>query len=337
MSKLLLIEGRPTTASALQAALESEGFSVSVAIEGGTGLAKAKAQDFDAVILNLYWKGCGMGPLAKGFKLVEALYREKPHVPILAFASDVEGDATAEAALRGAYLCVAQRFIDREFQDLLAAIRDATQIHSSKEKSIPSSLSAAVEAIVGTINPHDSPDTRISLTEAACLAGVLARQKQSIVAPLERDIAALRSERESFLRLAARLTLSSIGAVLVAYLVSLQYGWKALPITVLIWWFGRSAQRFFTLAHHDAIELQTLRGDRVEIDFAYARCENAIYSRNRSVIQSACAELNVRPSNPILNSRQTTTELERYKMARESERAWNWPHKWMLFDRKRGL
>ena len=70
--RILLIEDDPSTASSLQKVLQDEGYDVSTASRGDTGLAQAREQDYSVVITDLRLPGLS------GLELVQQLHAAKP-------------------------------------------------------------------------------------------------------------------------------------------------------------------------------------------------------------------------------------------------------------------
>jgi len=77
MSKLLVIEDDPRIQKALQRQFVAEGFNVFIAGDGREGLAAAKAQKPDAVILDLMLPGLSGREVCKGIRAIA------PGIPIL--------------------------------------------------------------------------------------------------------------------------------------------------------------------------------------------------------------------------------------------------------------
>src|ERR1700735_3262162 len=77
MSKLLVIEDDPRIQKALQRQFVAEGFNVFIAGDGREGLAAAKAQKPDAVILDLMLPGLSGREVCKGIRAIA------PGIPVL--------------------------------------------------------------------------------------------------------------------------------------------------------------------------------------------------------------------------------------------------------------
>src|SRR6478609_8949161 len=77
MKKILLVEDEAHVVSFIKKGLSEEGFEVSVAFEGKTGLQLALDNDFDLIILDI------MLPEMNGLDVCKSLRNQNQHVPIL--------------------------------------------------------------------------------------------------------------------------------------------------------------------------------------------------------------------------------------------------------------
>ena len=75
--KILVIEDEARILAFLRRGLEAEGYSVEGAGDGRSGLARAVADDWDLVLLDLLLPGL------TGLQLLEELHRRRPEVPVL--------------------------------------------------------------------------------------------------------------------------------------------------------------------------------------------------------------------------------------------------------------
>lgn len=83
------------------------------------------------------------------------------------------------------------------------------------------------------------------------------------------------------------------------------------------------AGRFLALARDNNVDLQVLRGQRLEVELAFVRVRTAVHLRKRNEIYAAVAKLTALDSNPILSSKQTTPEIERRKLIEETPALWH--------------
>ncbi len=85
--RLLVVEDEVRLAAALRRGLQSEGFAVDVAHDGVAGLERARAGEYDAVVLDV------MLPKLSGYRVVQALRADRNWVPVLMLsAKDGEYD-----------------------------------------------------------------------------------------------------------------------------------------------------------------------------------------------------------------------------------------------------
>ena len=84
MTRILIIEDNPDLAFGLRRTLEFEGFDVTVAEDGVSGLREAKGADVELVVLDL------MLPEIDGFKVVKELRKAGSRVPVLVLTAKSE-------------------------------------------------------------------------------------------------------------------------------------------------------------------------------------------------------------------------------------------------------
>ncbi len=113
-AKILLIEDDTSTSAALSRVLADEGFDVVCETRGDTGLARAEAESFDAVVTDLRL------PALNGLDLVGKLHAKKPRVPIILITAHGTTETAIEATKLGAYDYLLKPFEIEEFLGLLA-------------------------------------------------------------------------------------------------------------------------------------------------------------------------------------------------------------------------
>ena len=84
MTRVLLIEDNDNLAFGLSRSLEGEGYSVEIAADGSLGLAKARAQPPDLIVLDL------MLPGVDGYTLLRTLREEGSKTPVLILTARAE-------------------------------------------------------------------------------------------------------------------------------------------------------------------------------------------------------------------------------------------------------
>lgn len=125
MSKLLVIEDDPRIQKALQRQFSAEGFSVAIASDGREGLAAAKAQKPDAVILDLMLPGLSGREVCKGIRAIS------PGIPVLILS------AVSEVADKVLLLEIgADDYITKPFspRELLARVQVALRRTSRQDR-----------------------------------------------------------------------------------------------------------------------------------------------------------------------------------------------------------
>jgi DNA-binding response OmpR family regulator len=126
MSKLLVIEDDPRIQKALQRQFVAEGFSVSIAGDGREGLAAAKAQKPDAVILDLMLPGLSGREVCKGIRAIS------PGIPVLILSAVSEVADKVLLLELGADDYITKPFSPRE---LLARLQVALRRTSRQDRA----------------------------------------------------------------------------------------------------------------------------------------------------------------------------------------------------------
>lgn len=96
MSRILIIEDENDLAFGLRAALENEGYGVSLATDGSEGLAQAGRGNVDLIVLDL------MLPAMDGFRVLRALRAAHVEVPVLVLTAKGEEANKVQAFSMGA-------------------------------------------------------------------------------------------------------------------------------------------------------------------------------------------------------------------------------------------
>src|SRR5882724_9307536 len=126
MARILIIDDDAPVATALQAALRSEGNQVEIATDADAGLSQAEREDFDVVITDLHWVIPGSKRReAKGLELIERLHRGKPSLPIILMTAYPATDTTIRATGCGAYDYIPKPGTLKEMNELVKAVHKA--------------------------------------------------------------------------------------------------------------------------------------------------------------------------------------------------------------------
>ena len=126
--KILIIEDEKSISDIIKYNLEKEGYEITAAYDGGEGLARALATDFDLILLDV------MLPVTDGFEVCKKV-REKSNVPIIMLtAKEEEVDKVLGLEL-GADDYITKPFGMRELiARIKANIRRADQMGGETEK-----------------------------------------------------------------------------------------------------------------------------------------------------------------------------------------------------------
>jgi DNA-binding response OmpR family regulator len=114
VTRLLLIEDNEDLAFGVRTALEFEGYTVEVALDGATGTSAARRRRPDLIILDL------MLPDTDGYAILRELRRDGVHIPVLILTARGE-----EADVVLGFDCGADDYVTKPFStaELLARIR----------------------------------------------------------------------------------------------------------------------------------------------------------------------------------------------------------------------
>lgn len=112
--KLLLIEDDPSTASALQKVLETEGYQVATSSRGDEGLRLAESSECELVITDLRLPGLS------GLDLVRQLHAARPTLPIIMMTAHGTTETAIEAMKFGACEYLVKPFEADELLDLVS-------------------------------------------------------------------------------------------------------------------------------------------------------------------------------------------------------------------------
>jgi nitrogen regulation protein NR(I) len=140
-ANILLIEDDRSTASALQKVLQDEGYAVTVAGRGDSGLDQARQRECDLVITDLKLPGLS------GMELIAQLHSAKPKLPIIMMTAHGTTETAIEAMKLGACDYLVKPFEADELLDLAASA-----VASSRRMSEPVEIGearSAQRAIVG--------------------------------------------------------------------------------------------------------------------------------------------------------------------------------------------
>jgi DNA-binding response OmpR family regulator len=127
MAHILIIEDDPDLGSRLKKNIELEGYRVSWAADGRTGLEAARAADADLIVLDL------MLPLLDGMHILKALRRDLNSVPVMILTAKGREAQRLEGFRAGCDDYMVKPF---SLMELLARIRAV--LHRSGVREVPS-------------------------------------------------------------------------------------------------------------------------------------------------------------------------------------------------------
>jgi DNA-binding response OmpR family regulator len=83
-SRILIVEDEPGIVDFVERGLRGQGFEVTTALDGETGIAKARSEGIDLVVLDM------MLPGRSGWEVLEALHQTEPALPVIVLTALAE-------------------------------------------------------------------------------------------------------------------------------------------------------------------------------------------------------------------------------------------------------
>lgn len=153
MKKILLIEDDTNVCSIVKKGLEEEGFEITVAMDGNSGLNHALNSNFDLIILDI------MLPRLQGLEVCTIIRDQKNNVPILLLTALGTAENVAEGLNRGAddYLVKPFKFIE-----LIARINSL--LRRSQQQS-PEEIKSEVYSFLNVTLNNTSKIVMVNQTE----------------------------------------------------------------------------------------------------------------------------------------------------------------------------
>ena len=128
--KVLIVEDDNNVAAALKNELQSQGYTVDCAVSVHEGLARAKHEDFDVVLTDLWLPDPGDLKSPGGLKTVCQLRAVKPHLPVIVMSGSATGDGEIESIKLGAYGYIRKPCKLQELLDVLGKAVTARRVVS---------------------------------------------------------------------------------------------------------------------------------------------------------------------------------------------------------------
>ena len=116
MKQLLVVDDDPDIRQMLKVVLEAHDFAVATAANGQQAVEQVKADVPDGVFLDVRM------PIMDGFRALEVMRREHPHLPIFMISGSAYGDGAEKARVSGANGYLAKPI---DPQTLKAVLRDS--------------------------------------------------------------------------------------------------------------------------------------------------------------------------------------------------------------------
>ena len=113
-SRILIIEDEPGIVDFVERGLRAQGFEVTVALDGDSGIAKARSEGADLVVLDM------MLPERSGWEVLDVLHREEPALPVIVLTALAEVENRVSGLDAGAVDYLTKPF---SLAELVARIR----------------------------------------------------------------------------------------------------------------------------------------------------------------------------------------------------------------------
>jgi DNA-binding NtrC family response regulator len=109
--RILVIDDKKSDAEEFERRLSSEGYEVETVLTAEAGLARARRENFDAVLTGLHLSGPDEGP-KEGLRIISELQATKPFLPVILMTAKPTTQTTIEAMKLGAYDSIIKGRID---------------------------------------------------------------------------------------------------------------------------------------------------------------------------------------------------------------------------------
>ncbi|MBR1210055.1 response regulator [Bradyrhizobium sp. JYMT SZCCT0180] len=110
MPRVLVVDDDPVVCVAIEVCLQRQGFEVTIADGGETGMQALEASDFDVMLIDVFM------PHMRGFEAIRTFHERRPEVPIVAMSgyafanSDRQPDLLRLIIELGAACCLRKPF-----------------------------------------------------------------------------------------------------------------------------------------------------------------------------------------------------------------------------------
>jgi two-component system, OmpR family, response regulator len=165
-ARILVIEDEPGIVDFLQRGLSAQGFEVSAAMDGPSGLERAMSENIDLVVLDM------MLPGASGLEVLDRLHTAKPALPVIALTALGEVDDRVAGLDAGAADYLTKPF---SLSELAARIRAQLRIAAQVPQTALSGHGVEVNLLTREVK-RDGRAVRLSTTEFELLIYLMRNQ-----------------------------------------------------------------------------------------------------------------------------------------------------------------
>lgn len=164
--RILVIEDEPGIVDFLERGLAADGFEVTSALDGPSGLDRGLSEEVDLVVLDI------MLPGSSGLEVLKGLHAAKPALPVIALTALGEVDDRVAGLDAGAADYLTKPF---SLNELAARIRAQLRIAAQMPQTNLSGSGVDVDLISREVR-HDGRPVRLSTTEFELLVYLMRNQ-----------------------------------------------------------------------------------------------------------------------------------------------------------------
>ncbi|HEY6398945.1 MAG TPA: response regulator transcription factor [Solirubrobacteraceae bacterium] len=169
-SRILIVEDEPGIVDFVERGLRGQGFEVTTALDGETGLAKARSEGVDLVVLDM------MLPGRSGWDVLEVLHKEEPALPVIVLTALAEVEHRITGLDAGAADYLTKPF---SLAELAARIRAQLRVAAHAPTTALSAGDIEIDLLSREVR-RDGEPVRLSATEFALLC-YLARNRGRVL------------------------------------------------------------------------------------------------------------------------------------------------------------
>ncbi len=158
-SRILIVEDEPGIVDFVERGLRGQGFEVTTALDGETGLAKARSEGVDLVVLDM------MLPGRSGWDVLEVLHNEEPALPVIVLTALAEVENRITGLDAGAVDYLTKPF---SLAELAARIRAQLRVAAHAPTTVLSAGDIEIDLLSREVR-RDGEPVRLSATEFALL------------------------------------------------------------------------------------------------------------------------------------------------------------------------